>query len=594
MNRFYKSGIILGLSFMVIFIGFIYLNADYDGFRGQQLQWDANEQELLGSHAMDQVLAEDLAMTTSMFISQLSFQLSRWADQDVSDQTLYDKFIEELQEHPHFNSFALLEDNEITMAVGEIHEDRIHELDLQNKTRVFSRPYQLGGKQFMLMKEQLDDGRNVVGEIDLTFVASYVKDIASVADESGHFFISGGDHTEAEWTTTKELPDSIAAQTVPELDWQIVVHSEEDEDVQEFYERQAVVKFINEQQGLDWINRTEDISIFEDSSPYYVIESQTLSAEELLRELEANENTELAEPNFIITKQTRAQVTVPNDEFFGPYQWNLSQISAESGWNFSGGAEDVIIAIIDTGVDPNHQDLQGKVLEGFNAFDGSNRSDDEHGHGTHVAGIAAALTNNVTGIAGVAWENLILPIKVLDANGEGTSFEVARGVRWAVDHGADVINMSLGDYHSSLILHDAIKYADRNNVVLIAASGNDNTRRPMYPARYPEVLTVGAVSEGRHRAFFSNYGKHIDVAAPGEHIPSLFPNNNYVIMSGTSMAAPHVAGLAGLLLAVDPTLSNQDVYDIIKGSSIDLGRRGRDPFYGFGEINVAEALRMVR
>src|SRR5690606_11671299 len=126
------------------------------------------------------------------------------------------------------------------------------------------------------------------------------------------------------------------------------------------------------------------------------------------------------------------------------------------------------------------------------------------------------------------------------------------------------INLSLGDYYNSRVLKEAVKYAYDNDVVLIAASGNDNVGDPMYPADYKEVFTVGAVNENRERAFFSNYGNHLDVAAPGEHIPSTFPDNHYVIMSGTSMAAPHVSGLAALIRSVKPDLSNEEVYEIIR------------------------------
>jgi len=199
----------------------------------------------------------------------------------------------------------------------------------------------------------------------------------------------------------------------------------------------------------------------------------------------------------------------------------------------------------------------------------------------------------VTGIAGVSWHSEILPVKVLDGNGQGTTYEVAEGIRWATDNGADVINMSLGDYYSSFILHDAIRYAYNNDVVLIAAAGNDNVDTPMYPAEYPEVLTVAAVDDKRERAFFSNFGQHIDVTAPGEHIPSTFPNNNYVIMSGTSMAAPHVAGLAALIRSVNPDLTNKQVHDLIKASAIDLGPEGRDPYYGYGEIDIARAMDQI-
>jgi len=303
---------------------------------------------------------------------------------------------------------------------------------------------------------------------------------------------------------------------------------------------------------------------------------------------------ETADPNFIYTKQLPSGIPLPNDEFFQPYQWNLSQIAVEKGWQITGGEENIIIAVLDTGVDLEHQDIKEKLIEGYNAFDGSNNAADQHGHGTHVAGVAAALTNNLRGIAGVSWHNPIMPVKVLDEQGQGSLFEISSGIRWAVDHGAKVINMSLGDSEHSPMLYDAIRYAHERDVVLIAAAGNDNVSQPMYPAGYEEVLSVAAVNQSLDKAIFSNYGSHIDVTAPGEHIPSLFPNNHYVYMSGTSMAAPHVAGMAGLIRSVRPDLTNEQVLEVIRRTADDLGPPGHDPYFGYGQINVGSALAYLR
>ncbi|MFV8828034.1 S8 family peptidase [Alkalihalobacterium sp. APHAB7] len=590
MKKMYQVALFVGGFIFLGFIALILTNGDQLGM--QRTPPPNQKEERMEQKGMDQVLAEDLSMTTSMFLSQLSLQLDRWAEQDLSDNVLKQKFQQEVQEHPHFHSFAIVKNGKITETFGEIHEEKLKQLHHQHKELTFSDPYQEENEHFFMISKEMANDKTVAGEINLTFVKNYIKDLASVADSNGNFFVSGDD-PEVQWKTTKDLPRGVSAQTVPELGWQIVVHSDlEDDEEQHYVEGQAVIKLVNNQNSEAWIEEQEDLSLVKNSDPYYVVESTTKSTNELLDDLTDHPDIEFVEPNFVFTKQATRTV-VPNDEFFQPYQWNLSQIQAEEGWKVTDGSEETTIAVLDTGVDPNHQDLKEKVLEGFNAFDGTSNSNDQHGHGTHVAGIAAALTNNVTGIAGVAWQNNILPVKVLNENGEGSSFEVARGIRWAVDNGAQVINMSLGDYHNSYILHDAIKYAHQNDVVLIAASGNDNTNEPMYPADYAEVLTVAATDDKRERAFFSNYGNHIDVAAPGEHIPSLFPNNNYVIMSGTSMAAPHVAGLAGLIRSINPELSNEDVYDLITATAIDLGERGHDPFYGSGEINVGDALKQL-
>lgn len=588
-KKLYSIAFFITISLM---IGFITLFTLKDSAYDYQTENNASQPlEQAKLNAMDQLLAEDLSVTTSLFLDQLSLQMRRWSEANLSDPQLRVQFNKELAEHKHFEGFAILHDNEITTMVGEMTKDKVAKIEEKTSKRAFSQPYKKDDTYYMVMSESFDDEKTVVGEINLSFVRHFVKDIASIADATGAFFVSGG-KTKMKWETADDVPAEIAATTVPELDWKIIVQSEDEKDSKHYIEGEAVIKL---KEGYDegaWLKRHPSLTLVKDISPYFIIQSKELKTSELLAVLIEQEEIEFAEPNYIISKQ--AVKHIPNDEFFKPYQWNLSHISVEEGWEFSSGSKDVTIAIIDTGVDPNHDDLQGKVLPGFNAIDGSTNSYDTHGHGTHVAGIAAALTNNVSGIAGIAWKNTILPVKVLNERGEGSSFEVARGIRWAVDQGADVINLSLGDYHHSIILYDAIRYAYKNDVVLISASGNDGIGEPMYPAMYDEVLTVGSVNQNRDVSFFSNYGNHLDVTAPGEQIPSTFPDNSYVVMSGTSMATPHVTGLAGLIRAIRPDLTNEEVYNVIRDNAIDHGSKGKDPYYGFGEINVAKALRAIR
>lgn len=549
-----------------------------------------NTVEEMTEQSMDHVLAEDLSLTTQMFLKQLSMQLEKWAEIDLSTPELKARFEKELNEHPHFTSFAIKKNGKIdSVPDHQITKKKLKKLKHQSENKIFSDPYKQGDKQYILIAETIDDEKTVIGEIDLSFVKHFIKDIVAVADANGNFFASG-ENPNVQWKTTKELPDGVASETVPELGWKIVVQSDEKEKKQTFQDGQAVIKMKKNENFQQWLNQVHaDIELIKDTAPYYIIESNQHSTESLLHLLRQDPRIEFAEPNYLFTNQ--AMPDLPNDEFYAPYQWNLTQIDVETGWEVTEGTEEVIIAVIDTGVDVHHQDLKEKLLTGYNALDKSTDVTDTHGHGTHVAGIAAAVTNNVAGIAGVAKQNRILPIKVLDDKGEGTSFEVAEGIRYAVDQGASVINLSLGDYYNSRVLKEAVKYAYDNDVVLIAASGNDNVGDPMYPADYKEVFTVGAVNENRERAFFSNYGNHLDVAAPGEHIPSTFPDNHYVIMSGTSMAAPHVSGLAALIRSVKPDLSNEEVYEIIRTTANDLGKKGPDPYYGYGEINISQALK---
>jgi type VII secretion-associated serine protease mycosin len=281
---------------------------------------------------------------------------------------------------------------------------------------------------------------------------------------------------------------------------------------------------------------------------------------------------------------------VPNDLLYSEYQWNLPVIETLEGWNISRGDESVIVAVLDTGIDLNHPDLRGKLAEGRNFVDESAAPDDDVGHGTHVAGIIAATVDNMEGVAGLSWYNRVMPVKVLDSTGAGSTYSVAQGIIWATDQGARVINMSLGNYVDAEFLHDAIRYAYDRDVVLIAATGNDNTEQPGYPAAYPEVFAVAATDWNNEKSVFSNYGDYVDVAAPGESIASTYYQQQYAALSGTSMASPHVAALAAMIRSVNPDLTNEEVMEIMRQTATDLGEPGKDKYYGYGLIDVKRAL----
>lgn len=584
----------LATMFSIVLIGVIaiwYANThDSEEFYGQ------TQMSMVKQRALDEVLAEDLSLTTSMFIDQLENQLLRWSEHDFTNEELYEKFQEELIEHNHFEAFALVNDGKVEFSAGKIHQEDFQKLVHDFNDIKSSDPYLKGGTEYMLISCLTNDEKEVVGEVDLSFVKQYVRNLAKVVDANGNLFI-GGDEIEVE-VEEGGFQRKGATKDVPELGWKLTVRSEEKREKEpDYIEHEVIISFADGVDGEEWIKDSR-LVLVKNGGPYFVVRDETTPTEQLINELSLLEETELVEPNYFFIKQrqepfVRRQGEFPNDEFFEPYQWNLTQIFAEIGWDISSGTEEVIIAILDSGVDPEHEDLKERISIGYNAFEDDDEFFDENGHGTHVAGIAAATTNNLTGIAGVSWFNSILPVKVLNEEAEGTAFEVANGIRWATDHGAKVINMSLGDSFNSKIMHDAIRYAYKNDVTLIAAAGNDNVETPMYPAAYKEVIAVSAVDQRRHKAIFSNYGGHIDVAAPGEHIPSTFLDNSYVMMSGTSMAAPHVAGLAGLIRSIKPELTNDEVADIIRASANDIGPIGFDPYYGHGEIDVVRALQML-
>ncbi|MEH7095211.1 S8 family peptidase [Neobacillus vireti] len=367
----------------------------------------------------------------------------------------------------------------------------------------------------------------------------------------------------------------------------VIHHNKQDKS--HYYEKEIVVNFktIPPQEKINQYLKDIDGSVREQHETVYIFKSNRLSANELEKYFIKNNAVEYAEPHYIFIPNE------VNDTYYQSYQWNLPAIGTERGWNLSRGSKKVKIAVVDTGVDLDHPDLARRLTTGYNAIDNSSKPDDDNGHGSHVAGIIAADTNNGVGMAGITWYNPIIPVKVMGADGTGGSFYVAKGIRWAVDHDADVINLSLGNYQSCDVLESAIDYALEKNVVVISAAGNDNTSQRSYPAAYPGVLGVAAVDWDGKRAEFSNFGDYVDVAAPGVDIPSTFSNGEYASLSGTSMAAPHVTALAGLIRSVNPKLKNTDVVKIITGSAQPVGKNTRSPYFGNGIINNAAALQMA-
>lgn len=572
-----------------------------------------NHDPLHATHvkAMDELLAEDLSITIQLFLQQIKEDLTYWHNKNMNDEKIMSEMKKELKEHEHIRGFTLYKNNKESVTVGEIEKNSLQKLTKMKEDGTFiSEPFVSKGKKHLFIGIENED-EHFVAQIDLSFIENFSKDVASLADGNGTFFV-GGENIDLS-LSENEAETPYAKVEVPDVGWNVYVQSEEEEDIVHYKEGEAVVKLQNAVNDDAW-SKDHDLKIIDRINSMVVVKSVHLDTEQLLNKLENDTNVIFAEPNYHFTKQKEnldyqdekrsfdkggknnlpfKRLTIPNDEFYHPYQWNFAQIFTEEGWEISVGEHDVPIAIVDSGIDPEHIDLEEKVIDGYNSFENNKAYNDENGHGTHVAGIAAAITNNRDGVAGLSWNNPILAVKCLDKDAVGSALSISKGIIWAVDNGAKVINLSLGDQHHSELIYDAIKYAYDNDVVIVAASGNDNVDVPMYPAAYDEVLAVAAVDENRSRAFFSNYGSHIDVSAPGEHIPSTYIGNQYVIMSGTSMAAPHVTGLAGLIRSIHPKLTNEEVYDIIRKTSDDLGTKGFDPYYGYGEVNVKNALKEV-
>lgn len=286
---------------------------------------------------------------------------------------------------------------------------------------------------------------------------------------------------------------------------------------------------------------------------------------------------------------------VVNDSLAGS-QWHLAKVRAPEAWDVSEGAAHVMIAIVDTGIDPLHPDLSGKLVRGWNFVRNNGTTDDDHGHGTHVAGIAAASTDNGFGVAGVGFRCSLMPVKVLDAAGVGSYAAVAAGIRFASTHGAKVVNLSLGGNARSAALEAAIDAALARGALVVASAGNRGTTEPQYPAHYAEALAVGASLPNDARASFSTFGAWVDVAAPGSSILSTFPMapvslgsapNGFETMSGTSMAAPVVSGIAGLLYGyLGASASPAAVRALIESTADPVAT----PWTAFGRVDAAAAL----
>ncbi len=305
----------------------------------------------------------------------------------------------------------------------------------------------------------------------------------------------------------------------------------------------------------------------------------------VLDELKKHPDILFAEPNYEISLLD----TFPNDGGYGN-QYYLTNIKAPQGWDYETGSPAVIIAVLDTGVDLNHFDLASKLAPGWDFVQKDSIPQDENGHGTHVAGIAAAATNNGTGIAGVSWGAQIMPLRVLDAYGNGSYANTAEAIRYAVDHGARVINMSIGGVKYSEVLESAVNYAASQGVILVAATGNSGASTVLYPAAFAPVIAVGATDSSNLRASFSNTGNAIDVMAPGVSIFSTYPGNQYGYNSGTSMATPMVAGYAALLASLPGMNTSMKIIGVINATALDLGSSGWDPYNGHGLIQIGPGI----
>lgn len=318
----------------------------------------------------------------------------------------------------------------------------------------------------------------------------------------------------------------------------------------------------------------------------FVLKVPKGSVEKVIKTLSDMPQVATATPNYTAQKQS-----VTNDPSLQK-EWGLFQIQAASSssisaWDKTAGKPDIKVAVLDTGIEKTHPDLQGKVVAEKN-FTSSSETGDRDGHGTHVAGIIAATGNNSSGIAGVSYDTSLINVKVLNDDGSGTYADIADGIVWAADNGAKVINLSLGGHADLQLLQDAVDYAHNKGAVLVAAAGNSGTNNVMYPANYSNVLSVAATDDSDSRLSLSNYGSAVKVAAPGDKIYSTYRNNSYSYASGTSMAAAFASGVAALVWSSDTCSTNTCVLNRIETTSDAVAETGT--YWKFGRINALKAV----
>ena len=329
----------------------------------------------------------------------------------------------------------------------------------------------------------------------------------------------------------------------------------------------------------------------------YILEGdrQLLNA---LKRSDLKKYTEYIEPNYIYSVSD-----IPNDPDY-PKQWNFHNINVEAAWEETKG-DGVTVAVIDTGISRVPDLINTKFVSGYDFVNDRVDAPDDFGHGTHVAGTVAQSTNNLYGVAGIAYEAKLMPLKVLNSQGGGTVADIAEAIKFAADNNADIINMSLGGGGESQLMKEAIAYADEKGVVVIAAAGNSNQNAAAYPARYPHVIGVSALDPTGRKAPYSNFGAGIDISAPGGAITEGNPNGGilqntinprtgksiFASFQGTSMASPHVAGVAALVKAAGVN-NPEEIETILKQSSRKVAE---DPLnhFGAGHLDAAAAVKLA-
>ncbi len=399
-------------------------------------------------------------------------------------------------------------------------------------------------------------------------------------------------------------------------------------DAMEFKAGEIIVKLREgiSQASVRSLLLAEDMSILDEMDNLDLVLLSVPEGRELEKagELEHSPLVEYAEPNYVVQiadpiaadplyDSLRSPATTPDDPYF-PSQWNLSLIEAPAAWDVTTGSDKIVIAFVDSGVDLDHPELKDKIWKNTDEIPGNGIDDDgngyiddvhgwdfvnwhgepqdDYGHGTFVASIATAETNNGIGMAGVSWGSEVMPIKVLDERGYSHHWHTAGGITYAADNGAKIINLSwtLISGIDPQPLQNAVSYAHSKGALVIAAAGDSYDASYKYPAAFDHVVSVAAIDREDGHPDFSTYNDKVDIAAPGSDILGLCLGGVYCRFGSTHSATPHVSGLAALVWSMNPNLTPDEVEGIIESTAVDLGEPGRDDYYGYGRIDVTAAV----
>ncbi|MBI2875749.1 MAG: S8 family serine peptidase [Candidatus Tectomicrobia bacterium] len=327
--------------------------------------------------------------------------------------------------------------------------------------------------------------------------------------------------------------------------------------------------------GARAIGRIEPIQV-------HIVEVPPGAEDAMVHALSQDRQVKFAEKDMLVAPEA----THANDPQYNN-EWHLQKIQAPTAWDTSLG-NGIVVAILDTGVDGSHPDLAGKMVPGWNMYDNNSNTSDVHGHGTWVAGVVGAASNNGLGVASVAWNALLMPVRISLPDGSAYWSTMANGVTWAADHGADVANISYNKVSGSATVQSAAQYLRSKGGLVVVAAGNSGVFESI--SESPALISVSATTSSDQLASFSSYGAYIDLSAPGASIITTARGGGYATVSGTSFSSPTTAGVIALIMAANLALGPSQVEEILFQTADDLGAAGWDQYYGHGRVNAAAAV----